>query len=184
MDYKFSFRKRDWTQVDEKKLAKKARKLEKKGYTPEQISAELGFSKDDIMEFFLHKVETEPGVLDEIKRMAAIEELGFERDELGYLINHYPEFGRTVRDLYDGPDYDEAVAIYGEETLEESAAKSKFCKLAEDEDDRYSVDVTAGLTMFLIQAGLSDGQIQFVLMMPDEFVRWVREHFSFGKSED
>ena len=52
MDYRFSFRKRDWTQVDEEKLAKKARKLKRKGYTPEQISGELGISKDEILDFF------------------------------------------------------------------------------------------------------------------------------------
>ena len=94
-----------------------------------------------------------------------------------YLINHYPKFGRTVRDVYDGPEYDEAVAIYGEDVLEKSAAKSKFCKVVEKNNDSFSMDVSEGLTMFLIQAGLSDGQIQFILMMPDEFVRWVREHF-------
>ena len=67
--------------------------------------------------------------------------------------------------------------------MDESASKSKFCKVADDRKDRFSADITEGLSMFLIKAGLSDGQIQFILMMPDEYVRWAREHFAFGKDD-
>ena len=182
-NYRFRFRKKDWSDFDEQEMLDKLDKLKESApsdLSPDEFASELGMTREEVIEFLMHKVETNGFLYKGLKLITSFEFMGFDQKELSYLSNHLNELMAVLKSSYDGPDFDEAIEIYGEDAIEESAMNHIFVPIVsgKDPDSPYQ-KVVEELLAFLIEAELTDGQIEFAAAMPEVFADWIREHMDF-----
>ena len=184
-DYKFRFRKRDWTAVDEEEIAKKIDMMKGKDLSDEEFAAELGMSVDEAMEFMIHHLETKPEYMHAMQFLAGIEALGFDLDEIYYIGNNQPKLSDLLKEHYNGQELgdikDELSGMSPSEVLDKVMDNPFFASITSGEE---KLDPRLEMTLsFFMDAGLTEGQVAHIFMMPEKFVAWVRNHGFFDEPE-
>ena len=180
-DYEFRFRKKDWTNVDAKKLKKKIRKATKKGLKGDEFLAEVGMTYEEAIEFLSHHLDTNFQFFELMEFLLGIEYLGFDQNEIYYIGEHLVEFTNLLRDHYNGPDFEDIEDAFDDEDDEQilkTMTESRFFPILSGGDEPID-PATEKLMTYFIEAGLTDGQVTYIFMMPDKFVTWGRNHMDF-----
>lgn len=184
-NYKFRFRKRDWTELDEEAIAEKIDAMKGKDLSDEEFAAELGMTVDEAMEFMLHHLETKPEYMHAMQFLAGIESLGFELDEIYFIGNHTEELGTLLKEHYNeqelGNFEDEMAGLKPKEAVDR-LLNNPFFAMFSDEDAKIDPSVEFMLSFFM-DAGLTEDQVAHIFMMPEKFVGWVRNHGFFDEPE-
>ena len=91
MNYSFRFRKKDWSDFDEQAMLKKLDELKDKDpldMSPDEFSEALGMTREEIIEYLMHKVEGDGFLYKGVKLMTAFELMGFEK-RIGFSFRPY-----------------------------------------------------------------------------------------------